>query len=104
MTWRRQIDYHGSRTYGSAVATETAASRIKWIASLYLAWARQRFQTMLRSALPPIDTPSRMTGNQRGFSLLGSNARDGARPRHDDCPFPLGPARKPRSTAPRETA
>ena len=100
MTWRRQIDYHGSRTYGSPAATETAASRIKQTAEFYVAWVKQQFKTMLRFGIAPgTETRSPIAGNQRGFSLLGSVRS--ATPRHD-CPFPEAPARNRHSITPKE--
>ena len=101
MTWRRQINYHGSRKYGSPGSTETAAGRIKQIADFCVVWAKQQLRMMLRFGIPPAaETRSLLTRNQRGFSLLGANR--GARPRQDDCPFPQAPARNRRSDAPKE--
>lgn len=100
MTWRKQIDYHGSRTYGSPAATETAPGRIE-AAGFYVAWAKQQLRTMLTFGISPATgTPSVTTRNQRGFSLLGSGR--GARTRHADCPFPEAPARNRNSIAPKE--
>jgi hypothetical protein len=101
MTWRRQIDYHGSRTYGSPAATETAPSRIRQAAGFYVAWAKRQLRTMLTFGIvPATETPSVVVRNQRGFSLLGSDR--GATMRHRDCPFPEAPARSRSSIAPKE--
>ena len=101
MTWRRQIDYHGSRTYGSPAAMETAPGRITQVASFYVAWAKRQLRTMLAFGIAPAtETPSVVVRNQRGFSLLGSDR--GARMQHRDCPFPEAPARNRSSIAPKE--
>ncbi len=101
MTWRRQIDYHGSRTYGSPAAAETATSRIKQTAGLCVAWVRQQLSTMMKFGIAPAtETQSVIAGKQRGFSLLGADR--GARLRHGDCPFPEEPIRSRSSIAPRE--
>jgi hypothetical protein len=101
MTWRRQTDYHGSRTYGSPAATETAPGRIRQAVGFYVAWAKQQLRTMVTFGIPPAPaTPSVAARNQRGSSLLGSDRR--ARTRHADCPFPEGPARNRSSIAPKE--
>jgi hypothetical protein len=87
MRWRRQIDYHGSRTYGSSVSPDTGG-RIKRIAAWCAARAKQQLKTILKFGIAPATEPQRLLpGDRRGFSLLGL-------PR-DDCPFPEGPARKP---------
>jgi hypothetical protein len=101
MTWRRQIDYHGSRAYGPPAATETATSRIQRAAGLYAARAKRWLRTLIKFGIAPAtETPPVVARNQRGFSLLGSdrNARIG----HGDCPFPEAPARTHRSIAPKE--
>lgn len=89
MIWRTPIDYHGSRTYGPAVATQTMKGRIKLIAELCAASARQQFKAMLRFGIAPAE-PAVL--DQRGFSLLGSTRA--ANRRHDVCPFPQAPERE----------
>ena len=96
MIWRRPIDYHGSRTYGPAVATQTMNGRIKLIAELCVAWARRQFKTMLRFGIAPAHSAPL---SQRGFSLLGSNRA--AKMRHHDCAFPLVPGRDRSSVGPK---
>jgi len=101
MTWRRQIDYHGSRTYGSPAATETAPGSIKEAAGFYVAWAKRQLRAMLTFGIVPAsETPSVVVRTQRGFSLLGSDRV--ARMRHRDCPFPEAPARNRSSITPNE--
>ena len=100
MTWRRQIDYHGSRTYGSSAATKAATSKIKQTADFCLAWAKQQLRTLMKFGIAPAtETRSVVERSQRGFSLLGSDR--GARMRAD-CPFPEAPARNRSSIAPKE--
>jgi hypothetical protein len=79
MKWRREIDYHGSRSYGADRSEVGAWSAvIAWFANISGRKTRAR-QTPSRG-LPPA------TG--RGFSLLGATS---ATPKHDsvDCPFRL---------------
>jgi hypothetical protein len=100
MTWRRQIDYHGSRTYQSPTGRETAASKIKRGAQSCLAWLKHRFKTMLRLGIAPAtDTRTLIAQSRRGFSLLGSAGSPASK---RDCPFPEAPARNRHPIAPKE--
>jgi hypothetical protein len=96
MTWRRQINYLGSRTYGPAVATETISGRLRHTAELYVDRAKQRFKAMLRLGIARATTSNSL--DHRGFSLLGSKRANKAR---DDCAFPKGPARERSAVAPK---
>jgi hypothetical protein len=72
MTWRKQIDYHGSRTYGSPAATETAPGRIRQAAGFYVAWAKRQLRAMLTFGIVPAsETPSVVVRTQRGLFIAG---------------------------------
>jgi hypothetical protein len=82
MRWRREIDYHGSRSYDEDRPDVGALSA-------FMAWLsrfgghKEPKPVVLQEAcrgLPP--------GTRRGFSMLGETS---PAPRHDpvDCPFPI---------------
>jgi hypothetical protein len=76
MKWRREVDYHGSRSYGT---DEPKAARFSaWLARLAKIGARKP-----RSPASSIASLS----EERGFSWLGLN--DSRVPKPADCPFPM---------------
>lgn len=81
MTRRRDIDYHGSRSY----AADRSKPRL-WAA--IVAWLADRAGRKHRPAIGRTPFGRSPPGTQRGFSLLGNGSRA---PQHDpvDWPFPL---------------
>jgi hypothetical protein len=85
MKWRREIDYHGSRSYDSD--TVGVSGRI----SLTLAWltaiVKRRLQKLAVLGARPPERSLLLGEGEHHFSLLGATARRSAA-RADDCPFP----------------
>lgn len=82
MKWRREIDYHGSRSYGADTAGVGLWSAVTaWLANIA---ARKALKRAARQTLPG----GLPRGTYRGFSLIGASSHP---PKHDtvDCPFPL---------------
>ena len=70
MKWRRQMDYHGSRTYG---VDETAVSRLRLDLAVLGGWVKQQFEKMMRAGAPRSeDFRTLLDARQRNFSLLGA--------------------------------
>ena len=81
MKWRREIDYHGSRSYGQVRRKAPAFTAIvAWFASLGGRKRAKRNEPRAPGTLPP--------GAQRGYSLLGVSTAATPRERAD-CPFPI---------------
>lgn len=78
MKLHREIDYHGSRRYGSSVAPGLFGLMMAWLGEIAKSRLRKR-----RSR--PASAAVLLHNGQRNFSLLGTDAR-GA---DADCPFPL---------------
>ena len=79
MKWRRETDYHGSRSYGAAEA------RVNML-SLTLAWLINIVKTKLRRlGARSVSPVVLLHDGQHSFSLLGANSRSDA----GDCPFPI---------------
>lgn len=77
MKWRREIDYHGSRSYGSGGAPGQFTLIIAWLREIAKSRLRKlRSQTKSRTVL--------LKGGEHKFSVLGGEARR----RAADCPFP----------------
>jgi hypothetical protein len=85
MKWRREIDYHGSRSYDSD--TRRVPGRI----SLTLAWltaiVKRRLENLATLRVRPPERRLLLGEGEHHFSLLGATARRSAA-RADDCPFP----------------
>lgn len=80
MKWRREIDYHGSRRYGS----EDAPVRLP---ALTLAWLVEMARIKLgKLRAQPRSAELQLKDRNRNFSLPGSNSAVPA-----DCPFPVKP-------------
>lgn len=82
MKWRREIDYHGSRSY-SADRSDAGpwGAVMAWLSNIAGRKASKRdLRQKSSTALPP--------GTHRGFSLIATRS---PAPKHDsvDCPFPL---------------
>ena len=78
MKWRRETDYHGSRSYG---APEPRVN----VLSLTLAWLVNIVRTKLRKVGARTVSPVVLLHDgEHSFSLLGANSRSNAA-----CPFPI---------------
>jgi hypothetical protein len=74
MKWRREIDYHGSRTYGT---DDPTAGQFRAL----LAWLAK-----IGGRKPRSPSSTAPVSGEHGFSLLGVT---GSRtPKSADCPFP----------------
>jgi hypothetical protein len=87
MTWRKEIDYHASRSYdadGPKARLWTAI--IGWLADRAGRKAKPVMRKKSSAGLPP--------GAHRGFSLLGAHS---PAPKHDPVgsPYPLKPSDSP---------
>lgn len=83
MKWRREIDYHGSRSYGADRSEAGAWSAVMvWLATIINGRTSSK-RTARRKSSAGLSS-----GTHRGFSLLGASHPV---PKHDavDCPFPL---------------
>jgi hypothetical protein len=85
MKWRREIDYHGSRSYNSDTV------RVPGRISLTLAWlaaiVKRRLEKLAVLGARPAERSLLLGEGEHHFSLLGTSARSPAA-RADDCPFP----------------
>jgi hypothetical protein len=85
MKWRRETDYHGSRSYDSDTV------RVPGRISLALAWltaiVKRRFERLAALGARPPERNLLIGQGEHHFSLLGASARSPAA-RADDCPFP----------------
>jgi hypothetical protein len=80
MKWGRQIDYHGSRSYGADAPAFGRFSLIAaWLANALTGKNRKR----------PSVTIS--LDGERGYSWLGGTPARSPRARPADCPFPTRP-------------
>ena len=78
MKWRREIDYHGSRSYGSGGAPGQFTLMIAWLGEI----AKSRLRKLgSRSASRAV----RLQGREQTLTLLKAEARR----RAADCPFPV---------------
>jgi hypothetical protein len=69
MKWRRQMNYHGSRTYGD---DEAAESRLRLDLAVLGGWVKQQLEKMLRAGAPASeDFRTLVDARERNFSLLG---------------------------------
>lgn len=81
MKWRREVNYHGSRGYGSENAPVGQLS-------LTIAWLVEMAKIKLRTLRGRPNSPQVLLNEgQRKFSLLGTSSR--AAPA--ECAFPLKP-------------
>jgi hypothetical protein len=75
MKWRREVDYHGSRPYGSEdVRLGLPSVTIAWLGEIVKSKLRK---LRLRRSPPAV----LLKGRQRNFSMLGVAPAD--------CPFPV---------------
>lgn len=81
MTWRREVDYHGSRSY----EPDGPKARL-WTA--IIAWLADRAARKAKTTTRKKSSVGLQVGDRRGFTLLGATSRA---PQHDpvDWPFPV---------------
>jgi hypothetical protein len=71
MTWRRQSNYHGSRTYG---VDERPGSRLRLDLAVLGGWVKQQLEKLMRSGAPRSeDVRTLVHARERNFSLLGAD-------------------------------
>jgi hypothetical protein len=83
MKWRREIDYHGSREYGSEEGSER---RFRLGLAGVAAFVKRAFGKLGREPGPPMVL---LHDGQHSFSLLGVDSRAAARGKAAECPFPI---------------
>ena len=81
MRWGREVDYHGSRSYGSDDGSEG-------LSGLKMAWLIEMVKIKLGTLRRRPAAPATLLNeNQRSFSLLGTSSAT----RPAECPFPPKP-------------
>lgn len=73
MTFFKETDYHGSRTYD--VEPQVPVNHFGLRLSLTFAWARLQIDKFFRWVAPPVRTSSLMDGGEKHFTMLGSRQR-----------------------------
>lgn len=87
MTWRKEIDYHASRSYGAdGPKSRLWTAIIGWLADRAGRQAKPEMRKKPSGGLPP--------SAHQGFSLLGARSPT---PKHDPVggPYPLEPNDSP---------
>ena len=88
------MDYHGSRAYAPEPASATADSWVKRLGGRLAAWTKQKLELVLRpGAEQAAESIWLVHGNERHFSVLGSDRAGKRRRAAAPCPFPEGEAR-----------
>lgn len=83
MKWRREIDYHGSRSYSAEEPKPGVLGRMAaWLASI----AGRKGS---KAAMLPKQANGFRVRKQRGFSVLGNSSATLRKP--GECPFPIAP-------------
>jgi hypothetical protein len=83
MKWRREIDYHGSRSYSAEEPKSGVLGRMAaWLASI--AGRREPEPVVLPKAANRLRVRT-----QHGFSVLGNSSATLRKPA--ECPFPIAP-------------
>jgi hypothetical protein len=83
MKWRREINYHGSRAYGSE---EPAMRRLGLGIAGLVSFARRTLGKLGRQPEPPMVL---LHDGQHSFSLLGLDSPAVSHSKATKCPFPL---------------
>jgi hypothetical protein len=79
MKWRRETDYHGSRSYGGHEPHVNMLSlTFAWMANI----VRGKLRKLRARSVSPVVL---LHDGEHNFSLLGANSRSEA----VDCPFPI---------------
>lgn len=85
------MDYHGSRAYARELASGTADSWVKRLGGRLGAWTKQKLELVLRpGAEQAAEFIWLVHGNERLFSVLGSDRAGNRRRAAATCPFPEG--------------
>jgi hypothetical protein len=72
MKWRRQTDYHGSRTYAER-SDEPAWSKVRFDLALLAGWARQQLEKLMRAGAPrPDEVRTLADATETNISGLGA--------------------------------
>ena len=88
------MDYHGSRAYAPEPTSATAESWVKRLGGRLAAWTRQKLELLLKpGADQAAETVWLVHGNERHFSVLGSERGRNRRRADAPCPFPEGEPR-----------
>ena len=88
------MDYHGSRAYAPDPPSTTAGSWLKRLAGPLTAWTRHTLEMLLRpGARDAAETVWLVHGDERNFSVLGSDRGGKLRRAVAPCPFPEGEVR-----------
>jgi hypothetical protein len=88
------MDYHGSRAYAPDPASATAGSWVKRLAGPLTAWTRHMLEMLLKpGAREAAETVWLVHGDERHFSVLGSDSVGKRRRAIAPCPFPEGEVR-----------
>jgi hypothetical protein len=83
MKWRREIDYHGSRSYAAEEPKSGVLGRVaEWLASIA---GRNEPKPVIR----PKSANRLRVRTQQGFSVLGNSSVTLRKPA--ECPFPIAP-------------
>jgi hypothetical protein len=91
------MDYHGSRAYAPDPPSLASGNWLKRLAGPIAAWAEHQLATLLKpGAREAAETLWLVRGDERHFSVLGSNGREKRR-RSAEALWPEGEARFPRS-------
>ena len=94
MKFGGHMDYHGSRAYASEPASATTDSWVKRLGGQLATWTKQTLGLVLRpGAERAAESIWLIHGNERHFSVLGSDSAGKRRRTAAPCPFPEGETR-----------
>jgi hypothetical protein len=89
-----QMDYHGSRAYAPEPASATEGSWVKRLGGRLSAWTKQKLELLLRpGAGQAAESVWLVHGEERRFSVLGSERGTKRRRTAAPCPLPEGEPR-----------
>lgn len=75
MSFFKETDYHGSRTYEDEPAVQGFIGRFRLRASLTFAWVRLQIEKFLHLGVAPLHTSSLMHRGEKHFTMLGTRQR-----------------------------
>lgn len=78
MSFFKETDYHGSRTYDVDPAAYVFIDHLRLRVSLTFAWVRLKIERFIRLGVAPTPTSSLIHRGQKHFTLLGT--KDQPRP------------------------
>lgn len=98
MKWRRQTDYHGSRSYG----VDEPGRRLRLDLAVLAGWARQQLERLMRAGVPRSDEFRTLVhAKEKNFSVLGAANENRREIANSIWPSPAGQTRE-RSGSARE--